>query len=155
MNPYFLVFSSHFDYTKGIEIGRLLLENIKTGNKHIWKFWSSHKNGQSPNSIHKRGGYLPPSYRIPSVPQLRVSTTPIDLSHHKGVKGNFYPILPFEFVTDKGGKRGDFGIHLDANVPGSAGCPVTNAKRFAKFENAMTELRAEGIKDIPLIVVYS
>ena len=73
----------------------------------------------------------------------------------KGVEGNFYQILPFEVKTDKGGVRGDFGIHKDANAPGSLGCIVMSDKRFKGFEGKMKELSAEGIKDVPLFVSYS
>ena len=46
----------------------------------------------------------------------------------KGVEGSFYQILPFEVPTD-GAIRGDFGIHFDANVPGSLGCIVLTTQR--------------------------
>ena len=73
----------------------------------------------------------------------------------KGVEGNFYKINPYLVRTDKGGERGDFGIHKDANVVGSAGCIVMTEDRFKSFEKRMQELYNQGIKEIPLTVIYS
>ena len=98
---------------------------------------------------------MPPQYRVKDLPFYTVSTQPIPLDHVKGVEGNFYQILPFAVVTDEGGKRSDFGIHKDANAPGSLGCPVMSSDRFSQFEQAMRELRTQGISDLPLFVQYS
>jgi hypothetical protein len=73
----------------------------------------------------------------------------------KGVEGNFYKIDPHAVTTDKGGFRGDFGIHRDANVPGSMGCIVMNAEKFALFEQTMKKLASTGVKRIPLFIQYS
>lgn len=152
---YSLFFAAHFDRDKGIDNGRLLLEHIDRGNQAIWIALSSHANGQKIEGFHKRGGMIPPAYRVPKLAQWTVRTNPIDLSHVKGVSGNFYEISPFEVTTDKGGSRGDFGIHLDANVPGSLGCIVMSTKRFRDFENRMTALRQEGVTKLPLVIAYS
>nr|MDJ0601794.1 hypothetical protein [Crocosphaera sp.] len=58
---------------------------------------------------------------------VRVNTTrymvdvrPLTLSN-PGIEGKFYKINPH--LVDVGGvTRGDFGIHADRNVPGTAGC---------------------------------
>ena len=147
---YFLVFSSHFDRDLGIDAGRLLLEH-----QQIWRAVSSHAKGQTPEGFHHKGSYLPPSYRVPTLNQWRVSTSPEDSSRVRGVEGNFYRISPYEVVTDRGGVRSAFGIHRDANLPGSAGCIVMSDDRFRYFENSMTRIRSEGHNSIPLIVVYS
>ena len=152
---YMLIFSAHFDRDKGIDCGRLLLEHIDRGHQEIWIALSSHLRGQQREGFHAKGGMLPPAYRVPRLHQWSVNTNPIDLSHIKGVSGNFYKISPYEVVTDKNGNRGDFGIHLDGNVPGSAGCIVMGATRFRHFENTMTRLREERVRKLPLIVAYS
>lgn len=152
---YFLVFSSHYDRDKGIDQGRLALEHIELGHQNIWKAWSSHVAGQKSWSMHRKGGYIPPAYRCPKVHQWKVDPYPIDLKQNKGVQGNFYKIEPFQVKTDRGAVRGDFGIHLDANAPGSLGCIVTDAERFRSFENTMTRLRKEQVSKLPLIVIYS
>ena len=77
------------------------------------------------------------------------------MKEKKGVEGNFYQILPFEVKTDKGGVRGDFGIHKDANVLGSMGCIVLTPERFQGFEKEVTQLAKEGKDSIPLFVTYS
>ena len=98
---------------------------------------------------------LPPNYRVPGLAFYTVSTKPIPMPQTKGVRGNFYQILPFEIVTDKGGKRSDFGIHKDADAPGSLGCIVMSGDRFKQFENAMAKLNRQGLEKIPLEVYYS
>lgn len=152
---YYLIFSAHFDRDKGIDCGRLLLEHYHDGWQNIWLVSSSHAGGQARESFHQKYAYIPPAYRLKSTKQYQVSTKPIDLSHVKGVGGNFYQIHPYEVITDRGGVRSDFGIHLDANVPGSLGCIVMDSNRFRSFEMAMTNLRSTGIGSIPLNVVYS
>lgn len=152
---YVLVFSAHFDRDRGIDIGRLLLHHLATGHQAIWKAYSSHSSGQDAECFHERGAMIPPAYRVPKLPQWTVATRPEDSSDVVGVGGNFYRISPYSVVTDRGGVRGAFGIHRDANAPGSLGCIVMSDDRFIDFENAMTRLRAEGVIQVPLVVVYS
>jgi hypothetical protein len=77
------------------------------------------------------------------------------MPHNPGVAGNFYKIDPHSVTTDKGGVRGDFGVHLDGNAPGSLGCIVMPADRFAQFEDEMKKLAAQNIVSLPLFVTYS
>ena len=151
---YFLIFSSHFDRDKGLDFGRLSLNSLepKIGTKSIWIASSSHVKGQNPEGFHNRNSYIPPQYRVRNLPYWRVKTSPVDLSQVPGVQGNFYQILPYEVTTDRGGKRGDFGIHLDAGFPGSHGCIVMSSDRFQDFESQMQSLNA---REIPLFVQYS
>jgi hypothetical protein len=151
----FLLFTQHFDRDPGQDYGRLSINSFTKGTTHIWLATSSYATKQYAESFHERGGLLPPQYRVKQLTNYTVRTKPLNLSHHKGVKGNFYQIFPFSVQTDKGGQRSDFGIHLDANVEGSLGCIVMNAKRFQQFEQAMTKLRSVGIAEIPLFVQYS
>ena len=58
-------------------------------------------------------------------------------------------------TTDKGTIRGDFGIHLDGNVPGSLGCIVMSQDRFDEFESKMGVLKGKGLDSLPLFVQYS
>lgn len=74
----------------------------------------------------------------------------------KGVEGNFYKIDPHTVKAQPSGTvRGDFGIHLDGNAPGSLGCIVMSKERFKDFEDKMKELAKEGVTTIPLFVQYS
>lgn len=152
---YFLFFSSHFDRERGLDKGRLSLNNLNQGTLKIWVASSSHVRGQEKEGFHERGGYLPPQYRCKDLPNYFVKTAPINLKGVKGVRGNFYKILPHRIHTDKGGTRSDFGIHLDADAPGSLGCIVLDARRFAIFEETMTDLRNRDISLLPLFVQYS
>ena len=110
---------------------------------------------QYPESFHVRGGLIPPQYRCPKLPNYTVMTQPIPLPHIKGVEGNFYKIEPHFVTTDKGTIRGDFGIHLDGNAPGSLGCIVMSKDRFDDFEAKMEVLRDKSLDSIALFVQYS
>ena len=151
----FLVFNSHFDRDRGLDQGRLSLNSLQYGTQNIWIAASSYSTLQGFESFHKRGGYLPPQYRVPNLRFWTVNLDPLDLWHNKGVRGNFYILTPTEVKTDKGGVRSDFGIHKDANAPGSLGCIVLDSDRFADFEDKMKSLKIQGIDSLPLFVFYS
>lgn len=151
----FLFFSQQFDRDKGLDYGRLSLNSLERGVLDIWKATSSVASKQYAESFHERGGLIPPCYRCENLKKYTIETTPIPLPHIKGVEGNFYKINPHFVKTDKGGHRSDFGIHLDANVPGSLGCIVMSKKRFKNYESVMKKLRKKGIKQIPLFCQYS
>lgn len=97
--------------------------------------------------------------RIPTCNQVnlkcyRVATKPINLPRIKGVEGNFYAIIPY-MVLVAGNKRGDFGIHYDANVPGSAGCIVIRQRdHWSLFEKCMKTLWDADIIAIDLYVKH-
>ncbi|MDJ0600342.1 MAG: hypothetical protein QNJ37_16060 [Crocosphaera sp.] len=82
-----------------------------------------------------------------------VQTTPIYLPQ-RGIEGNFFKIDP-HLVNIWGKTRGDFGIHFDANAPGSAGCVVIrNKSAWDAFQEMMGHYRNAGLKSVPLIVEY-
>lgn len=82
-----------------------------------------------------------------------VETTPIYLPQ-RGIEGNFFKINP-HLVNIWGKTRGDFGVHFDANAPGSAGCVVIrNQPAWDAFQEMMGHYRDAGIKRVPLIVEY-
>jgi hypothetical protein len=146
-----LIFSMHFDRDKGLDQGRLQLFDTEQGHIDIWTATSSVDSKQGIEDFHQRGGLIPPNYRS-SAKRYTVLTKPIPMPQIKGVEGNFYKINPHEVKTDKGGVRGDFGIHLDANVPGSMGCIVMDRKNFDGFEKRMKSL---SLNELPLSVIYS
>ena len=152
---HFLLFTSHFNRDKGIDIGRLSLNHINEGSQSIWLALSSVESKQDREGFHKRGGMIPPNYRTLNAKKYTVNLTPIPMPSNKGVRGNFYQILPFKITTDCGGKRSDFGIHLDANVPGSMGCIVLDQRRFTSFENTVCRLKNKQISELPLFIQYS
>lgn len=152
MSNLFLIFSSHFDRDKGLEEGRLSLNSLSEGTKEIWVASSSHTTGQKPEGFHRKGGYLPPQYRIPGLKNWSVDTRAIAMPAKAGVRGNFYRILPYSVTTDKGGIRGDFGIHKDADEPGSLGCIVLKSDRFKDFES---KIKLINQRFISLFVQYS
>lgn len=95
--------------------------------------------------------------RIPACSQVGIEfyqlyTDPIFLPKVRGVEGNFYRITPFMVKVGRR-DRGDFGIHRDANVPGSAGCIViADLEHWQKFEIQMKLLLKEGITRLNLYV---
>lgn len=95
-----------------------------------------------------------PTQRMVGIPSYSVSTNKLWLPHVKGIEGSFFPIAPFQ-VKLSSGIRGDFGIHFDANVPGSAGCIVLPKQHdWTAFLEAMKWLARSGIKAVPLQVSY-
>ena len=152
---YFLSFSAHFDRDKGLDQGRLCLRHPELGTQNIWIAATSTRLKQYPESFHERGGILPPEYRVPGLRNWQVLTDPIPMPNTPGVNGNFYKINPHEVKTDKGGTRGDFGIHWDGRSPGSLGCIVMTKDRFDDFENTIAKLRSLKVRQLPLFVTYS
>lgn len=95
-----------------------------------------------------RRGCIPPR-------TWELSTQRLWLPNVKGVEGSFYGIAPF-MVTVDGVQRGDFGIHFDANVPGSAGCIVIKQQdHWDIFRKVMAEYNSLRIKSVPLEVTYT
>lgn len=151
-----LVLSGHYDRDPGLDQYLLALVDSKKGHLNQWIATSSHANGQKVSSQYQRGGLLPPIHHCRNLTKYEVDTKPLDLTHQAGVRGNFYKILPFEVTTVSGTKRSDFGIHFDANVPGSLGCIVMNQHNWKDFEATITNLRlVEKVERIPLFVYYS
>lgn len=104
---------------------------------------------QEDGSWNERGGLIPPGK------SYKVDVTPLYMPSVRGVEGNFYVISPY-LVKTAGATRGDFGIHFDANVPGSLGCVVLRTARgWEAFERDIrTIVKPTGVKQIPLIVEY-
>lgn len=102
----------------------------------------------------KGKGCIPPSSEITPF-SYTVTTQRLWLPQVKGVEGDFYAISPFQ-VGLKGTARGDFGIHRDANMPGSAGCIVMRSlEHWQIFIDWIKRHRSEGHQVIPLTVIYS
>ena len=104
---------------------------------------------------HKGAWNTPRKGMIPPRDDYFVSTNRLWLPQVKGVEGSFYPITPFSVKTDNGTTRGDFGIHFDANVPGTAGCiALPLQSHWDIFREEMKKYNDKRIKQIPLIVRY-
>ena len=113
------------------------------------------RGNQFQNSWTLKGrGPLPPSSKL--VPfRYKVSTQRLWLPQVRGVEGSFYAIAPFTVQLGKI-NRGDFGVHFDANAPGSAGCIVLLLQEhWDIFRELMAEFRLNGHQQIPLEVLYS
>jgi hypothetical protein len=84
-----------------------------------------------------------------------VKTTLYYQPQTKGIEGNFYHILP-NSVNIHGISRGEFGIHFDANVPGSAGCIVLRSKQeWEGFQRLMSHYKEVGLETVPLSILYT
>ena len=151
---YFLNFSMGFDRDKGLDYGILTLNHLENGYIQKWRVTSSTAAKQKREHQHVWGGLIPQNSDT-ELKKYSVVLNPVNLSHNKGVRGNFYKIIPFSLKTTKGTTRGDLGIHLDANVPGSFGCIVMNQYNFSEFEEYMEKLRSKAVETVPLFVQYS
>ena len=151
---YFLNFSMAYDRDRGLDYGLLTLNHLQDGYVQKWLVTSSTASKQKREHQHVRGGLIPQNSET-KLKKYWVSLSPIDLSHNKGVAGNFYKINPYAIQTTKGANRSDIGIHLDGNVPGSLGCIVMNRYNFTEFEQYMKNLRSKGVEELPLFVQYS
>ena len=147
-----LIFHNHLYASNYLINGRLILINKQTDEiQDIYIASSGLPGYQEVEKLSFVGrGSIPPFF-LP----YQVTTTPINEPNAKGIEGNFYPILP-ETVTFNDVERGEFGIHRDANVPGSAGCIVlTTSVGWNAFQQQMAKLADCGCKQIPLLVNYS
>lgn len=101
----------------------------------------------------KGRGEMPPNTAI-KLDTYTVSTQKLWLPHVRGVEGSFYAISPFQ-VRVNGSHRGDFGVHFDANVRGSAGCIVLPEQdHWDSWRTRIEYWRSEGFQQIPLVVNY-
>lgn len=134
--------------------GKLIMKLTPESNGVILQATSGCIGNQHQRAWLKKGkGPLPPSTAI-SPKKYWVSTQRLWLPHVKGVEGSFYAIAPFT-VTVGGVSRGDFGVHFDANQPGSAGCCVLKLQEhWDLFRQGMEGVRALGHQQVPLFVRY-
>lgn len=151
-----LLYYQHLYQTSNLIEGRLLLvdvESIKLKNTYIAT--SGTASNQTFEALSSRGrGSIPP-INLVGLDNYTVETSPIYMPTIKGVAGNFYKIDPHEVLIE-GKTRGDFGVHFDANVPGSAGCVVLRTKvGWEALQEDFKNLASQGIKKIPLMVSYS
>jgi hypothetical protein len=101
-----------------------------------------------------RGG-IPPCEMV-NILTYTVSTKPIPMPKLRGVEGNFYQIFPHlnQVKTSSGVyTRGDFGIHQDAGILGTAGCiGITKGMHWKAFQMEMQSLVTQGFEKINLFV---
>ncbi len=148
----------HMDLTSSNSLisGRLILldkDNSQIVERYIAT--SGCPGYQSFDSQKARGrGPIPAQYEC-GIGRYTVATKPIYMPQTKGVEGNFYKIDPHD-VNIWGNERGDFGVHADKNVPGSAGCVVlTTDEGWKGFQKQMTQIASTGVTSIPLLVSYA
>jgi hypothetical protein len=100
-------------------------------------------------------GAIPPCELV-SIPTYTVNTCPIPMAGKRGIEGNFYQIFPHVNkveVNNRTSARGDFGIHQDAGIKGTAGCiGVTKGMHWKAFQMEMQSLFVQGFKNINLFV---
>ena len=94
-----------------------------------------------------------PSQPTVSVIHYTVHTSPLTLPN-PGIAGKFYKINP-HLITIRGKTRGDFGIHADRNVPGTAGCiGIQSEADWEAFKSLMADYKQSGLQSVPLLVSY-
>lgn len=104
--------------------------------------------------LQRQKGPLPPTNVILQRARWVMSCDRYWLPKVRGVEGSFYALLPYE-VQLGSITRGDFGIHYDANVPGSAGCIVIpDQPHWDAFRTLVAQARNLGTTTLPLEVRY-
>jgi hypothetical protein len=143
-----------FDTAQTDDLIEGILQLLKNGTViNEYRATCSTAGRQADGSWKQRGGLIPPSSDLPTKEYL-VDTKPIYMPEVKGVNGNFYCITPYSVPT-KGATRGDFGIHFDANVPGSLGCIVLRTARgWEAIQRDIANIFAVGLKQVSLVVEY-
>jgi hypothetical protein len=151
---YELLFELKPAEASGLIIGQLhLIKNGKIFN--TLRATSSLPGRQFSGSWELKGGLLVPSANLPKGTSYSVCTEPLWMPDIKGVEGSFYQISPFEIMT-KGATRGDFGMHFDANFPGSLGCIVFTTQRgWDVFRQSMKLWAAMGLDCVKLTVSFT
>ena len=147
-------FYSVKDIGNSFKFGKLYL---RTMDKYLrFQATSGLLNHQRLSNCGERGrGGIPPCELV-NIPAYSVSTKAIAMPKVRGVEGNFYQIFPHlnrVEINDGVYTRGDFGIHQDAGVLGTAGCVgITKGMHWKAFEMEMQELVKKGIGSISLFV---
>ncbi len=151
-----LLYHQHLTKSANLIEGRLLLLDSETASiVNTYIATSGLPNNQRFDCLSSPGRGPIPHNSITGLDCYYMSTTPIYMPNVKGVEGNFYKINPHMVMVD-GVERGDFGVHFDANVPGSSGCTVLRTGvGWEAFEKDMKNLLTAGVKQIPLLVSYS
>jgi hypothetical protein len=154
---YGLFFSMELKAASSLQVGKLdliQLDEFRVIDRYIATSGTAGNQSQASQAA-KGKGVIPRQDQV-SLSNYKVDTVPINLPGVKGVEGTFYRITPFMVRFKSGIERGDFGIHFDANVPGSAGCIVIrNRPAYKEFEVQMAKIAAEGVKQIPLLIEYA
>lgn len=149
-----LIFHMRLEETQNLLSGRLIL--LEDGQyRDTYLATSGVPEMQGKNAQDNSGlGPLPSCHELGGK-TYTVDTAPIDMRGIKGVEGPFYKINP-HLVDIWGRQRGDFGVHRDANLPGSSGCIVlTSTNGWAAFQQRMNAIAKAGVKNVPLVVTYS
>ena len=151
-----LIYHQDLRETSELIEGRLLLVDCETKTiKNTYIATSGLPSNQSYDFLSLRGrGPIPPNNLI-GIGSYSVATSALDMPNVRGVEGHFYKIDP-NTVTVANVERGDFGVHRDANVPGSSGCVVLRTELgWEAFEKDMQSLASSEIKQVSLLVSYS
>lgn len=153
---YLLLYHQQLQANSKLIEGRLLLiDTDRFSVKNTYIATSGLANYQASSSMSVRGRGPIPSTSVTKLDHYKVLTAPIPMPNLPGVEGNFYKVNP-HMVNVEGVERGDFGIHFDANVPGSAGCIVLRTQiGWDAFQADVKSLKSQGLKELPLIVSYA
>lgn len=139
--------------TSTFVVGRLAIKEDKKADR-VFKATSGCIGSQYHGCQNIRGRGALPSCSQAKISHYTVSTQALWMPQVKGVEGVFFPVAPFS-VRLGNVTRGDFGIHFDANVPGSAGCIVLQTKTgWQTFVGIMADLHEARVKALPLVVSY-
>ncbi len=129
--------------------GKLIAVNTKEGK--IDGAWDALSGVGGEENQRMRGPI--PSQKLVDETHYKVVISPLTLSN-PGIAGKFYKINP-HMVSVGNTTRGDFGIHADRNVPGTAGCiGIESESEWISFKALMSDYDRAGLTTIPLLVSY-
>lgn len=139
-------------YKPTLQIGRFVLKNAEGANLCEVRATSG-----SPSYQQRQHLWTRARGPIPDLNGLRLDTQ-MHWSDTPGIEGEWFDILPV-YLTNPNTKarRSYFGLHRDANAPGSAGCIVI--LNTSEFRNIVIPhlkyANQKGVQDIPLSIHYT
>jgi hypothetical protein len=150
-----LIYHQLLAFSEELIEGRLLLLNLQEFKiDEVFIARSGLPKFQSESNLITLGKGCIPAQNMVDIENYCVVTKPVK-SYNPGIMGNFYPIIPYDVLVNGKVKRGDFGIHFDANVPGSSGCIVIkNNPAWVVFQKIMSDFESDNILQLPLLISY-
>ena len=155
MSNLFLLFHIDLRPQSSIVDGRLLLmEGHKVRERFVAT--SGAPQWQQPGDFKQRArGPIPRPDKV-GIECYEVATKPEWVPDVPGIEGEFFEIFPTTVTLGDGSERSHFGVHRDANAPGSAGCIVLPTPGgWEGFKSQMAKLAKCGVSRIPLQIDYA
>jgi hypothetical protein len=152
---YFATYNQQYDRDTGLDFGRFSynwIDNEGNGATDLITVATMSTAGkQAANDFNRKGGMMPPQYRLPG--WLGERTWQLDLreQNNSNLGGRCLQILPVYVTAESGVSRGEFFVHRNLNGVGSLGCTVTTAERLEQILAYAKKLVDQGVDKIPYL----